>query len=411
MAAEIFRPPRQNFAALDGIRAIAVLLILCFHAALYAGLFGRPLREDSPLRILQWFTLRCWIGIDVFFVLSGFLIGRILLAELSRGTISFKAFYVRRTLRIFPAYYLALTASVLVFTHVDAFKAMYLNLPSAVIIRGSWANYLYVSNYVFGRQPNAFPWGWSLCVEEHFYLFLPLTLALLFSLIDTRRVGMMLGLLIAAPVLARTVTFARHPELTVLDGVYYYSHTHCDGLFVGVAIAYLHVHYRSRLSQIVWALRRSFAPLVVACLLSVFLWGGLERTGLFPMVLQFLVLAVATGLLVVNGLLLDNRLSRTLAGRLWYPVARTSYGIYLVHPFAFAGLASVWPGGQDALQSSVAAFTAFTLLGGLIAVATAIVLFLVVEHPLLRLGTELSRRYGATVGDSPRLQIERSTKR
>src|SRR5262249_56225241 len=134
------------------------------------------------------FVLSLWFGLDVFFVLSGFLIGRILFRQLQRGGLSFRAFYVRRFFRVFPVYYLVLTVSVFGFSRIQEWGVLYGGVPWQESLARSWANYLYVSNYVYGMQyPNPLSWGWSLCVEEHFYLATPLMLPLLFRLATGNR--------------------------------------------------------------------------------------------------------------------------------------------------------------------------------------------------------------------------------
>lgn len=392
----LFARPEANFAPLDGLRAIGVITILCFHCALYGGLLTSEALARLPLGFAQRVFAGGWIGIDIFFVLSGFLIGRILFAQLARGSISFKAFYIRRTCRIFPAYYLVLTLSAFLFARLDTFRLLYWNNPWDALLSGSWANYLYVSNYVYGRIPNVLPWGWSLCVEEHFYLFLPAFLALLFRQVAGR--GRVAALVACAtlPLVARAIAFAERPDLVVLDGPYYDTHTHFDGLLLGVLVAYGHIFHRTGMARLSTRLGPLLWMLGLACLAAVFLWGGLERRGAFCAIFQFAVLAVGATLLLINGLYLQNRVARILGHAFWYPVARISYGIYLVHPFALFWVLRQWPGGQAGVVTSVAALLAFSTAVFSVSFACAALLFLALERPMLEHGARLARRYAAS---------------
>ena len=99
-----------------------------------------------------------WSGIDIFFVLSGFLIGRILIADLSRdGVLYYRSFLLRRSFRIFPAYYLIITLSLLAIAPLDlpVFQFLYGTRDWDELFRGSWSTYLYLVNYVNpGNEPS-----------------------------------------------------------------------------------------------------------------------------------------------------------------------------------------------------------------------------------------------------------------
>jgi len=147
-----------NIKVLDGIRGIAALLVLWAHFPTIEGGLALSYFQQSS-RIFY----SGYLGVDIFFALSGFLITRILLREKSEGRLSFKRFYWKRTVRIFPLYYLVIC------------------LVGLLI---SWENLgwsaAYISNYYFSFDsvPNALRHTWSLCVEEHFYLFWPLLISM-----------------------------------------------------------------------------------------------------------------------------------------------------------------------------------------------------------------------------------------
>lgn len=146
---------------LDGLRAVAILLVLYAHGHYPGDSFG-------PLPMLKG---RCgFLGVQVFFVLSGFLITTLMLREIRRtGRVHLGHFYLRRTLRIVPAYavYVALVAilAVVGFAHLNG--------------RHWLAVATYTVNFLPSPVPNLISQFWSLAVEEHFYLLWPLLVAVL----------------------------------------------------------------------------------------------------------------------------------------------------------------------------------------------------------------------------------------
>ena len=377
---ELFVRPAGNLAALDGIRALAAIAIVCYHASIWTALGVRP-EMIGTLPAIRSFGFG-WIGVDVFFVLSGFLIGRILiLHHTSLG--SLKRFYLRRVCRIFPAYYVVLTLTLLIFSRLDVFRLLFHAQAWSQLAHRSWANYLYVSNYAYGhRGPNLMDWGWSLCIEEHFYLVFPLVLIWLNAL-DKRGRLFALTALVLVPSVLRIVALSMHPGMNALYGVYDSSHTHCDGLLLGVLVAHVYVHYRAPLARVLAAWPSLPAVLAVACFAVAVRWGGLLQGGLGPVGFQFLMLALAAGAVVVNGLMVDNALSRFLRLGIWYPIARVSYGLYLIHLFPLFLLRWAWP---SAPATSLLSFSLFLLTVLAISLLCAVALFFAVERPALRWG-------------------------
>lgn len=144
---------QQHLPVLDGLRAIAVLVVMLGHSGV-PGVSGG-------------------LGVEIFFVLSGFLITWLLLKENDRtGSISLSGFYRRRTARIFPAFYVCWLA----FIVLALVRGRVIPWPSA------WASFFYYGNYYGGLHPTAsafLPHTWSLAVEEQYYLIWPLTFLLL----------------------------------------------------------------------------------------------------------------------------------------------------------------------------------------------------------------------------------------
>lgn len=160
---DIERPRGQlaRFPAFDGIRAVAALLVILSHF---------PQASDSRFYNAIWQINQqarmAYVALDVFFVVSGFFITRLLLRErFETGSISFANFYMRRALRIFPVYYLAVVACIVIFRFGTA---------DAI----SLLTYTYNFYHPFHATPNPLEHTWSLSVEEQFYLFWPLAILL-----------------------------------------------------------------------------------------------------------------------------------------------------------------------------------------------------------------------------------------
>jgi peptidoglycan/LPS O-acetylase OafA/YrhL len=159
--------------SLDGIRGLAVLSVVAFHTLRVKG--------DAPGLLGLWRAIQesSWVGVDLFFVLSGFLITGILLDSKDQGGY-FKNFYSRRTLRIMPLYYAVLVVALIIVPAVIGVSRMP-PLFSELLQNQIWL-WTYLQNYLQARGPHALPGlghFWSLAVEEQFYWFWPLVVYLL----------------------------------------------------------------------------------------------------------------------------------------------------------------------------------------------------------------------------------------
>lgn len=191
----------NRLPSLDGLRAIAITLVIFAHA------LQRGAPSLSP-RLTTYLTVLAYTGVKIFFVLSGFLITSLLLKEFrNTGTLSLRAFYWRRTLRIFPAMYAFL---ILVgIGYATGVVSIGLDSPFRALSAAA-----YVSDYI--------PvWGWplhhtwSLSVEEQFYLLWPA--ALLLS--GLRRAGIFPAILILLALVSRTVAYGEYRFDTVADSL------------------------------------------------------------------------------------------------------------------------------------------------------------------------------------------------
>ena len=205
-----------HWPALDGLRALAVLLVLYNHAPQL--LFG-----DGGHGI--WRCSRgAWLGVDLFFVLSGFLITSILLQAHGRPG-ALRRFWLRRALRIFPLAYAYLATLALVTWLVPGF--LHLRDPAAFGVAAAYLLNFHIATH--GWPATALSLLWSLAVEEHFYLVWPFVVLHL----PRRRVVVVVLALIAMAPLLRAVELSRLGAI----GVYVTTHCRCDTLAWGALLA------------------------------------------------------------------------------------------------------------------------------------------------------------------------------
>ena len=293
---------------------------------------GLPFAEFLP-RGAQRIIGLGWIGVDLFFVLSGYLIGSQLLRPYAQGkTVRPATFYRRRLYRILPAYLVVLL--------------LYLLVPvwrEAPGLAPAWQFFTFTWNLVVGWQHPAFSHVWSLCIEEHFYLLLPLLVLWLMHKPSLRKAGTLIGVVVAAGFLARTFIFfhelrpLRAESYTFaakyLQSVYWPTYTRLDGLVVGVALASIKL-FRPHWWHI--AMKRGHALLFggVACLgaaawLFADVFSAPGRT-FAAVVAGFPLLALGFGLCLLssvsdNGFLAKVRLPGAKV------TAMLAYSLYLTH--------------------------------------------------------------------------------
>ena len=220
----------RHLPALDGLRGCAILFVLVTHAN---NLFGGAFAGSGFTRLAGVVMNAGWVGVDLFFVLSGFLITRILLDARDTSdsaTGYFRNFYARRVLRIFPLYYGFLIVCLFSLPRVSAalFKAF--DQVSAAD-RASLLAYFYNFRVALTQRPLAnFHIFWSLAIEEHFYLFWPLLVWLL-----SRRKLMGLCVTIMALSLALRIIVMRYASS--LQVAYLITPCRMDGLAAGALVA------------------------------------------------------------------------------------------------------------------------------------------------------------------------------
>jgi len=316
----------NRYPSLHGLRVLAIVSVVQFHVTwIFAG--------EQGIRIDQEFTvssLTVFFGMDLFFLLSGFLIGSILLRSLeTSGTQNLYRFYVRRISRTFPAYYVVLTFLALTTALTPEQRA---HLP--------W-EYVYATNFMpLNRDRIVMFWGWSLALEEQFYLTVPLLFFVLHRLRSDRlRVALLVALWASALVI-RLVIYARgRPwnDFLLYDTLYFRPHTRFDTLVAGILLAYVHNRYGTRIGAWLKAPfhRALLSLLSLACLwllvqpwmfgpenvqlVHVFAWGSVTS-----------VMYFAWLLLLLHGDA-DAFVPRWLSLPVFRRIATLGYGVYLLH--------------------------------------------------------------------------------
>jgi peptidoglycan/LPS O-acetylase OafA/YrhL len=318
------RMSMHRLPGLDLLRAIAIVWVMLFHSFIVGGL--------GP--DFAWLSRYGWAGVDIFFVLSGFLIGTQVLRPLQRGEpLSFGAFYGRRAWRILPAFAVVL--------------ALYVWFPGLREVPGLqpwWQFATFTLNLLTDTNNQAFSHAWSLCVEEHFYLVFPLLAWWL-----TRRsstlgfVGICAAVVMLGIALRTTVwlhdTAMDPPRNWFLEDIYYPTWMRLDGLLMGIMLAALRV-YRPQAWTRLQA--RSNMVLLGGIGVSCFaLWLFRDRTGLLANALGWPSLSFGFGLLVFAGADRQSPLGRwRLPGAGW--LAGISYSLYLSHKIAFHVVATTF---------------------------------------------------------------------
>lgn len=365
---------RLHQPTLDGVRGLAILLVLAHNLS--------PLEAPTNLigRALEMGFDDGWIGVQLFFVLSGFLITGILL-DTQQASNYFKSFIVRRALRIFPIYYLTLIAFLIV-------------LPAVGVLAhdfgGSWQHqlplWLYYSNWTlpYGLGGDAMPHFWSLAVEEQFYLVWPW---IIYRLKPMQVIKLCVGVAVAS-LLIRIGMLASQMQV---EAIYTFTVCRMDALALGgAAAAVLRIPaWREKLTQ---APLRVLLAGVVVLLGSFIIDHGYPRVGWHGQTLGYSALALGFALLTLACSCADLSGARGLFGAMRFSPLRTmgkySYGVYIFHkPFdIFIGLP--WLASRPGIShSSLPVALGYIAVGTLGSLLMAMLSYHLIEKRFLSLKT------------------------
>jgi len=370
---------RQRVPELDGIRGLAILLVLVWH---YFAMLVHPER-GTWLWSAKVAAGLGWSGVDLFFVLSGFLLGGILLENRDSPT-CFKTFYARRACRILPVYYLlvlgfAVANGLIQGTRNSGFVHLFDN-PMPL-----WSYFTFTQNFAmlsgsdFGAP--ALSVTWSLAIEEQFYLFLPL----LIRFVPRGPLpGVLILLIIAAPICRGLFWSEEKPGFAGLV----LMPARADALLLGVLAA---VTMRDPGFAAAFARRR-----VVVGWALVGLFGGMVALAIYGGMLPPVVAHVAghSWIAVFFTMLIvwvTSSSSGALGALMRFPALRAlgivSYAVYLFHVPVLGAVFALARGQSPALLR--AGDVPLVLVALIVTIGLAALSWHVLEKPLLRLGHRL----------------------
>jgi peptidoglycan/LPS O-acetylase OafA/YrhL len=309
-----------HFYNLDIIRLLAAISVVVAHAFEgWKGYYGYPTwLQGSSLTepneggtIISRFINNLNLGVDTFFLISGFLITYLLLTEKQEHSrINIGKFYIRRALRIFPLYYLSiLIAPILIFLlkreHPDY-------LPNIFFLNNFWALKTETWDFPFAHL-------WSICIEEHFYLFWPWLIAF----IPTKRLPTLFTLLILFSIAYRGYAYMVYPK--AYYHLYLHTFSRIDVMVIGAFLAYIHFTKPIKLN-IALPIRLSVYLLFIFLL---FMEPNNNWELLFQaMVKKYFYIGVIAFELM-NYLFNENALFNFKKKNFLHYLGKTSYGIYM----------------------------------------------------------------------------------
>ena len=373
MALQISSPIVRRLPGLDLLRAVAIGWVMLYHASLYDLVPGGNWPVDFG-----------WMGVDLFFVLSGFLIASQLLRPWAAGERpDYGRFFLRRAFRTLPAYAVVL--------------AVYALVPAARDrdhMQPLWTFLTFTQNFTIHIAPaQAFSHAWSLCVEEQFYLVFPLAVALLAirpsaakamtALVAILVLGMALRGWFWLHDVARTpFDLAADPRPgRYMHLIYYPTWTRLDGLLAGIGAALL-MTFRPG----VWRVLSGRPNLLLASGLvgvggAILLFGD-QIAGFYGAVFGYPLLSVSMAALVIAG-----SSAKSVIGRRAIPgagaLAAASYSLYLSHKSVYH-----WAGTLPITADLKPFILPVAILAAL---AVGAVLYRLVERPFLDLRDRLSQ--------------------
>ncbi|HEY7801503.1 MAG TPA: acyltransferase, partial [Dehalococcoidia bacterium] len=352
---------------LDGLRALAIVAVLVFHAN------------------ARWLP-GGFLGVDLFFVISGFIITRALLAEWdARGRVDIAAFWMRRARRLLPAVFLLITAALV-------YCAFFERGDVARLRQDTLAALVYATNWyqISGGQsyfaslapPSLLQHLWSLAVEEQFYLVWPLLLSAALFVLPRRVLAPLLALGAAASTTEMALLYQHGASVSRL---YYGTDTRAAGLLIGSALALSPgIWMESRATSRLWpAARQVCGWLSLALLAGICL--SIDDSGAVLYNGGFAVVSLASAGMIIAAIHPAALLSRILERAPLRWLGRRSYGIYLWH----------WP--IFVLMQPHLSFTGGAVLVSACQIAAAIVIAAIsyrfVEEPIRHGALTRSRRW------------------
>ncbi len=350
---------KARIVQLDMLRAVAVLMVVFYHYSPYydlpEGVFKWPVKI-----FFKFFNMVGWSGVDLFFVLSGFLVSGLLFREfLFNGKVDVGRFLLRRGLKIYPQFYVffVFTCGVFYFTEVQYRGEI---TPVSVL-----SELLFLQNYITPV------WGhtWSLAVEEHFYIILAIVVFGGVKFSKGRAIAIIPFFCVFVFLFSNAMRiftyelYPYHPKTHLFP-----THLRADALMFGVLLSYFYHFHKEVFSSYLDRYRPYLFLLSLTLLSALILWPiGTYRLGVFG--LSFIYLGYGGIVMLVMQSNYDSRAWRYLC--VWSAfVGRYSYAIYLWHIFAREVVLQFYP--------NFALYVIFSVLLGVVTTH-------MVEIPVLRL--------------------------
>ncbi|MGC4041477.1 MAG: acyltransferase [Flavobacterium sp.] len=328
---------------LDFLRGVAIILVMVHH-----------------IEIVHFLQVMGWIGVDLFFVLSGFLVSGLLFKEYKKfGSINAKLFLIRRGFKIYPIFYLSYIIYIV--------PRILMHKPN---LGYAFYDLFFIQNYALGWG-YAYAASWSLAVEEHFYFALALLLWLIFNkkIMKFEITGKfsnfekyLIGTLVFVLIL-RFVANVEYPDEAVKNTTM--SHLRVDSLLFGVLISYW---YHFKQEKLVAFYQKYKAVLLVLAFAMLSFTPFIERlTSFFVKTIGFTMIYISFGILLIH-FLVDknvntqiNRLFSTFVVNFVSKIGFCSYSIYIIHSFVnnWIGVLQI----QNRILVFVLAFT-ISIAGG-----------------------------------------------
>ena len=357
-----------HIPALDGVRGVAVMLVFISHLHMILSP-ELTFREVTPWKFINRTFEAGFMGVDIFFVLSGFLITSLLMKDRSTNQKNlFKRFYRRRALRLLPALYALLIA--------DFFVSRWENFPGDIQWRTTWHAVLFLNNWNivnnFGEAQNDLGHLWSLGIEEQFYLIWPLTIWLLAKLKIPSK--MMIPLILFASLVVMVHRTSLWNDGTSWIILYIRTDTRLDSLLIGAMFAYVYRHF-----QVPSKILNSVATLSFLGL--VYIKYVLDKSPfifemgwtIIALLAGFIILSVAEGVFFIQ---------KVFTWRPLTMIGKVSYGLYLWHMPIFVLFGRHVTSGSRPLR---------LLIGIILASVVTSLSWYFVEKPFLNIK---NRRYG-----------------
>jgi len=305
---------------LDHLRTLAIVLVLVFH---YAALFPHP-------EWLETISKFGWTGVDLFFVLSGYLIASQLFSTIAQQqTISFKTFFLKRFFRIIPAY-VVVVAIYFCFPYVHEREAL----------APLWKYLTFTLNLGLDlRTQGTFSHAWSLCIEEQFYFFLPL---ILIGLVHFKAFQKGFWLLVTLFMLCFLIRYYAYNNFVLphieeenswanwYRHIYYPTYCRLDGLLAGVGIAAL-LQFRPAIKERLFKYGNTLLLVSIVILAAAYVLC-IDQQSFEATVFGFPLVSIGYGLMVLGAISPNSFLyKRGFVGT--STIAALSYAFYLTHKF------------------------------------------------------------------------------